>query len=635
MVSFKKPDLDSFQERIHIATLFVTFCFLLLITRLVWLQLVSHGKYALLAENNRIALVPAPANRGLLIDRNGIVIGRNYSALTLDVNAAEVQGNVDELIDELSQIVLISPRDRRNFKRSLEDSRKMGTFPLRSMLTEAETARFMANRYRFPGVEIRARSFREYPYNELASHLIGYIGRVSQRDKEKMQAEIENSKADDPDALQASFLPGIQYVGKIGLEQSYESVLRGVPGYDQVEITAGGKPVRTLSSSPSIPGKNVVLSVDIKLQYLVEQLYGNFRGAFVAIEPETGDILAFVSKPNFNPNDFVEGIDSVTWKELNESPQKPLYNRPLKGIYPPGSTYKPFMALAALETKKRTPSQSISDPGYFDFGNHTFRDDKKGGHGIVDMQKSIVESCDTYYYLLARDMGVNMMHDFMKPFGFGQITGIDLQGESKGVLPSTEWKKNTFKKPEQQKWYEGETISLGIGQGYNAFTILQLAHGMANLANNGIVMKPHLVKAIEDPFTRNRTLTTPKESYRIDLAPENIEIIKKAMLEVNISGTSASVFKGAGYQAGGKTGTAQVFSLNSKEYNHGSTAEFLRDHALYVAFAPIDKPTIVIALVVENAGFGAQHAAPIARKALDFYLEGKWPKEIPEWKRAP
>ncbi|MEY3799427.1 MAG: hypothetical protein RLZZ406_728, partial [Pseudomonadota bacterium] len=615
--------------------LFVTFCFLLLVTRLVWLQLVSHGKYALLAESNRIALVPAPANRGLLIDRNGIVIGRNYSALTLDVNAEEVKGNVDQLINELSEIVDISPKDRRNFKRSLEDSRNMGTFPLRSMLNEAETARFMANRYRFPGVEIRARSFREYPYNELGSHLIGYIGRVSQQDKERMQAEIEGAKADNPDALQASFLSGIQYVGKIGLEQSYETVLRGVPGYDQVEITAGGKPVRTLASSPSVPGKNVVLSVDIKLQYLVEQLYGNFRGAFVAIEPETGDILAFVSKPNFNPNDFVEGIDSVTWKELNDSPQKPLYNRPLKGIYPPGSTYKPFMALAALENQKRTPSQTISDPGYFDFGNHTFRDDKKGGHGIVDMQKSIVESCDTYYYLLARDMGVNMMHDFMKPLGFGQITGIDLQGESRGVLPSTEWKKNTFKKPEQQKWYEGETISLGIGQGYNAFTILQLAHAMANVANNGIVMKPHLVKAIEDPFTRNRVLTTPKESYRIDLKPENIEFIKKAMVEVNVSGTSTAAFKGAGYITGGKTGTAQVFSLNSKEYKHSSTAEFLRDHALYIAFAPADKPTIVIAMVVENAGFGAQWAAPITRKALDYYIEGKWPKEIPEWKRAP
>jgi penicillin-binding protein 2 len=635
MVSFKKPNLDSFQERIYIATLFVTFCFLILVTRLVWLQLVSHGKYALLAESNRIALVPAPANRGLLIDRNGIVIGRNYSALTLDVNAEQLKGNVDQLINEISEIVDISPKDRRNFKRSLEDSRNMGTFPLRSMLNEAETARFMANRYRFPGVEIRARSFREYPYNELGSHLIGYIGRVSQKDKERMQAEIEGAKTDDPDALQTSFLSGIQYVGKIGLEQSYETVLRGVPGYDQVEITAGGKPVRTLSSSPSIPGKNVVLSVDIKLQYLVEQLYGNFRGAFVAIEPETGDILAFVSKPNFNPNDFVEGIDSVTWKELNDSPQKPLYNRPLKGIYPPGSTYKPFMALAALETQKRTPSQTIFDPGYFDFGNHTFRDDKKGGHGIVDMQKSIVESCDTYYYLLARDMGVNMMHDFMKPLGFGQITGIDLQGESRGVLPSTDWKKNTFKKPEQQKWYEGETISLGIGQGYNAFTILQLAHAMANVANNGVVMKPHLVKAIEDPFTRNRVLTTPKESYRIALNQANIETIKKAMVEVNVSGTSTAAFKGAGYVAGGKTGTAQVFSLNSKEYKHSSTAEFLRDHALYIAFAPADKPTIAIAMVVENAGFGAQWAAPIARKALDYYIEGKWPKEIPEWKRAP
>ncbi|SNX27731.1 penicillin-binding protein 2 [Polynucleobacter meluiroseus] len=635
MVSFKKPDLNSFQERIHIATLFVTFCFLLLLSRLVWLQLVSHDKYALQAENNRIALIPVPANRGLIIDRNGVVIGRNYSALTLDVNAEAITVGVDELMDELSQIVLISPRDRRNLKRSLEDSRKMGTFPLRSMLTEAETARFMANRFRFPGVEIHARSFREYPYNELASHLIGYIGRVSQKDRERMLTEIEDSKADDPDALQASFLPGIQYVGKIGLEQSYESVLRGVPGYDQVEITAGGKPVRTLASSPSIAGKNIVLSVDVKLQYLVEQLYGNFRGAFVAIEPATGDVLAFVSKPNFNPNDFVEGIDSVTWKELNDSPQKPLYNRPLKGIYPPGSTYKPFMALAALENKKRTPSQTIFDPGYFDFGNHTFRDDKKGGHGTVDMQKSIVESCDTYYYMLARDMGVDMIHDFMKPFGLGQITGIDLRGESKGVLPSTEWKRNLFKKPEQQKWYEGETISLGIGQGYNAFTILQLAHGMANMANNGIVMKPHLVKAIEDPFTRQKQLTTPKESYRINLNSENIEVIKKAMVEVNISGTSAAAFKDTGYRAGGKTGTAQVFSLNSKDYKHGATAEFLRDHALYIAFAPADKPTIVLAMVVENAGFGAQYAAPIARKALDYYLEGKWPAEVPEWKRAP
>jgi penicillin-binding protein 2 len=494
----------------------------------------------------------------------------------------------------------------------------------------------MANRYRFPGVEIRSRNFREYPYNELGSHMIGYIGRVSQKDKERMQSEINNAtESDDASELKNAFLPGIQYVGKIGIEQSYEHVLRGVPGYDQVEITAGGRPIRTLSSFPSTPGKNVILSVDIKLQYLVEQLYGNFRGAFVAIEPATGDVLAFVSKPNFNPNDFVEGIDSVTWKELNESKNKPLYNRPLKGIYSPASTYKPFMALAALELGMRTPSQSINDPGFFTLGTHTFRDEKRAGHGIVDMEKSIVESCDTYYYLLARDMGVNAMHDFMKPLGFGQKTGIDLDGEAVGILPSTEWKKKAFKKPEQQKWFEGETISLGIGQGYNSFSILQVAHALANVVNDGVVMKPHLVKAVEDPFTRKQKLTTPTESYRINLKPENIEVIKKAMVATNQMGTSARSFKDAPFTSGGKTGTSQVFSLNSKEYNHANTPEFLRDHALFVAFAPAEKPTIVIALIVENAGFGGQYAAPIARKALDFYINGKWPKEIPEWKRAP
>jgi penicillin-binding protein 2 len=466
--------------------------------------------------------------------------------------------------------------------------------------------------------------------------MIGYIGRVSQKDKEQMQSEINNAtESNEASELKNAFLPGIQYVGKIGIEQSYEHVLRGVPGYDQVEITAGGRPIRTLSSFPSKPGKNVVLSVDIKLQYLVEQLFGNFRGAFVAIEPATGDVLAFVSKPNFNPNDFVEGIDSVTWKELNESKSKPLYNRPLKGIYSPASTYKPFMALAALELGMRTPSQSINDPGSFTLGTHTFRDEKRAGHGIVDMQKSIVESCDTYYYLLARDMGVNAMHDFMKPLGFGQKTGIDLEGEATGILPSTAWKKTAFKKPEQQKWFEGETISLGIGQGYNSFSILQVAHALANVVNDGVVMKPHLVKAVEDPFTRKQKLTTPTESYRINLKPENIEVIKKAMVATNLMGTSARSFKDAPFTSGGKTGTSQVFSLNSKEYNHASTPEFLRDHALFIGFAPAEKPTIVIALIVENAGFGGQYAAPIARKALDFYINGKWPKEIPEWKRAP
>ena len=631
-----QPTVKSFQDRLSVAMVFVLVCFGLLLLRFVWLQIITHNRHSLAAENNRIALVPVPASRGLIIDRNGIVIARNYSAYTLEINPSQIEGNVNDLLDELSSVVDIQPKDRKNFSKLLNESKTFDAFPVRTLLSDVEVARFTAQSFRFPGVEIRARLFRQYPYGELGSHVIGYIGRVSQRDREKLIAELDDNRTGSDSTQRRNInLLGTPYVGKIGLEQSYEYALRGAPGFEQVEITAGGRAVRTLTTSSSTPGNNLVLSIDIKLQHLVEELYGKRRGAFVAIEPESGDVLAFVSKPNFNPNDFVEGIDPTTWKVLNESLEKPLYNRPLKGIYPPGSTYKPFMALAALETGKRTPSQAIADPGYFTFGNHTFRDDKKGGHGMVDMAKSIVESCDTYYYLLARDMGVNMMHDFMKPLGFGQITGIDLDGEVRGTLPSTAWKEKTFKKPEQQKWYDGETISLGIGQGYNSFTILQLAHATANLANKGVVMKPHLVKSIENPITKERKLTTPKESYRVDLKPQNIEVIKNAMVDVNKFGTSAQAFTGVTYQAAGKTGTAQVFSLNSKNYSHSATPEFLRDHALFIVFAPADKPKIAIAMVVENAGFGAAQAAPIARRALDYFIEGRWPKEVPEWKSAP
>jgi penicillin-binding protein 2 len=631
-----QPTVKSFQDRLAVAMVFVLVCFGLLLLRFVWLQIFTHNRHSVAAENNRIALVPVPASRGLIIDRNGVVIARNYSAYTLEINPSQIEGNVNDLLEELSQVIDIQPKDKKNFLKLLNESKTFDSFPVRTLLSDVEVAKFTAQRFRFPGVEIRARLFRQYPYGELGSHVIGYIGRVSQRDREKLIAELDDNRAsNDSNQRRNINLLGTPYVGKIGLEQSYEYALRGAPGFEQVEITAGGRAVRTLTTSSSTPGNNLVLSIDIKLQHLVEELYGKRRGAFVAIEPETGDVLAFVSKPNFNPNDFVEGIDPTTWKSLNESLEKPLYNRPLKGIYPPGSTYKPFMALAALETGKRTPSQAISDPGYFTFGNHTFRDDKKGGHGMVDMAKSIVESCDTYYYLLARDMGVNMMHDFMKPLGFGQITGIDLDGEARGTLPSTAWKERTFKKPEQQKWFDGETISLGIGQGYNSFTILQLAHATANLANKGVVMKPHLVKSIENPITKERKLTTPKESYRVDLKSENIEVIKNAMVDVNKFGTSAQAFSGVTYQAAGKTGTAQVFSLNSKNYSHSATPEFLRDHALFIVFAPADKPKIAIAMVVENAGFGAAQAAPIARRALDYFIEGRWPKEVPEWKSAP
>jgi penicillin-binding protein 2 len=617
--------------------IFVLICFAILLARFVWLQLITYNRHSVAAENNRIALIPIPANRGLITDRNGVVIARNYSAYTLEITPSQIEVDVNTLLDQLSEVIDIQAKDRRNFLKLLKESKTFDSFAIRTLLTDIEVAKFTAQRFRFPGVDIQARLFRQYPYGELGSHLIGYIGRVSQKDREKLIAELDssNSKEDDWEKRKNINLLGMPYIGKIGVEQSYEQALRGSPGFEQVEITAGGRAVRILSTSSSTPGKNLVLSIDIKLQSLVEELYGKRRGAFVAIEPKTGDILAFVSKPNFNPNDFVEGIDPNTWKNLNESLEKPLYNRPLKGIYSPGSTYKPFMALGALETGKRTPSQSIADPGYFNLGNHTFRDDKVGGHGTVDMAKSIIESCNTYYYQLSKDMGVNLMHDFMKPLGFGQLTGIDLIGESRGVLPSTDWKIRTFKKPEQQKWFEGETISLGIGQGYNNFTILQLAHATANVANQGVVMKPHLVKSIENPITREKKITVAHESYKIDLKKENIDVITSAMVDVNRFGTSAAAFKGASYNAAGKTGTAQVYSLNSKTYNHGATPEMLRDHALYIVFAPAENPKIAIAMVVENAGFGAAHAAPIARRALDYYLEGRWPKEVPEWKNAP
>jgi len=632
-----QPSITSFRERLSIAMIFVLICFAILLARFVWLQLITYNRHSVAAENNRIALIPIPANRGLITDRNGVVIARNYSAYTLEITPSQIEVDVNTLLDQLSEVIDIQAKDRRNFLKLLKESKTFDSFAIRTLLTDIEVAKFTAQRFRFPGVDIQARLFRQYPYGELGSHLIGYIGRVSQKDREKLIAELDssNSKEDDWEKRKNINLLGMPYIGKIGVEQSYEQALRGSPGFEQVEITAGGRAVRILSTSSSTPGKNLVLSIDIKLQSLVEELYGKRRGAFVAIEPKTGDILAFVSKPNFNPNDFVEGIDPNTWKNLNESLEKPLYNRPLKGIYSPGSTYKPFMALGALETGKRTPSQSIADPGYFNLGNHTFRDDKVGGHGTVDMAKSIIESCNTYYYQLSKDMGVNLMHDFMKPLGFGQLTGIDLIGESRGVLPSTDWKIRTFKKPEQQKWFEGETISLGIGQGYNNFTILQLAHATANVANQGVVMKPHLVKSIENPITREKKITVAHESYKIDLKKENIDVITSAMVDVNRFGTSAAAFKGASYNAAGKTGTAQVYSLNSKTYNHGATPEMLRDHALYIVFAPAENPKIAIAMVVENAGFGAAHAAPIARRALDYYLEGRWPKEVPEWKNAP
>ena len=609
-----EADLSRFRARVLVTSIAVVICFLLVASRLVYLQVVRHEDLMEQAENNRTAIVPVVPNRGLILDRNGIVLASNYSAYTLEVTPAKIV-NLEQTIDQLSQVMDISTRDRRHFKKLLEESKSFESLPLRTRLSDEDVAKFAAQRYRFPGVDIKARLFRNYPYGELASHVIGYIGRINPAEKEKLD--------DSPD--QANYR-GTEYIGKLGVEQSFETQLHGTTGVDSVETSAGGRAMRKLASSPATPGNTVKLAIDIKLQHLIEELFGERRGALVALEPKTGEILAFVSKPTFDPNLFVEGIDSDSWQALNESPDKPLLNRALRGTYPPGSTYKPFMALAALETGLRTPDQTISDPGFFMFGSHRFRDDKEGGHGSVNMYRSIVQSCDTYYYVLANDMGVDTIHQQMQRFGFGELTGIDIFGEVRGLLPSTDWKRKAYKRADQQKWYAGETISLGIGQGYNNFTMLQLASATATLANNGIKMKPHLVKEVMDIMSHTPTTTTRESMGEVIARPDHIAVIRNALVGVNIEGTSASSFRGAAYTSAGKTGTAQVVQIKQNEkYVASKMDERLRDHALFTAFAPAEDPKIALAMIVENAGFGSQNAAPIARRIFDFWLLRQYP----------
>ncbi len=612
-----EQELRRFRARVLVATALVLLAFLLLVLRLGYLQLWRYDDLLEQAESNRTSVVPIVPNRGVIMDRNGVVLATNYSAYTLEITPSKLTAPQDEVIEQLAQLVDIQPRDRRRYKKLREESKSFESVPLRTRLSDEEVARFAAQRYRFPGVEIRARLFRHYPYADLASHVIGYIGRINQAEKDRLEEEDDEGN-----------YRGTDYIGKLGIEQSYERDLHGITGVHEMETSAGGRAVRRLSSSPATPGHTVVLSIDIQLQKLVEDLYGQRRGALVAMDPRTGEVLAFVSKPTFDPNLFVEGIDVENWQALNESPDKPLLNRALRGTYPPGSTYKPFMSLAALETGKRTALQSFPDPGYFMFGSHRFRDDKEGGHGTVDMYRAIVESCDTYYYLLARDMGVDLMHDWMKPLGFGQLTGIDVLGEARGILPSTEWKRTAYRKPEQQRWYAGETISLGIGQGYNSFTMLQLAQATSTLVNQGVKMRPHLVREVVDVETRESRRIAQEPVAQLPYKPEHLAVIRKALEGVNLEGTSATSFAGAPYTSGGKTGTAQVFTVKQNEkYNAARIDERMRDHALFMAYAPADQPKVALAMVVENAGFGAQNAAPIARRVFDYVLLGQYPSE--------
>lgn len=620
---FGSSDLQSaerdrflFRRRLAIAGVLVIASFLGLFGRFFFLQVIEHDHYQTLAETNRIAIVPIVPNRGVITDRNGVVLAQSYSGYTLEIMPAKVK-DLESTIDAVAEVVEVTPRDRKRFRKLLEESKNFESLPIRTRLTDEEVARFAVQRFRFPGVEIKARLFRQYPLGELASHLVGYIGRINDKDVERIGEWDE-----------AANYKGSDYIGKVGIELSYERELHGTTGWEEVEVDANGRAVRTLSRTAPIAGSNLKLSLDVKLQQVAEEAFGDRRGALVAIDPTNGDVLAFVSKPGFDPNLFVDGIDPASWQEYNESPDKPLLNRPLRGAYPPGSTIKPFLALAALTSGKRTASQTIFDPGFFQIAGqaHRFRDDKPGGHGSVDMYKSIVVSCDTYYYMLANETDIDDTARFLSALGFGRKTGLDIEGELTGTLPSREWKRQRFAgknyRDEHRKWYLGDSISAGIGQGYNSFTPIQLAHAIATVANNGIAYTPHLVKSVENLKSGEVREIARDSAVDLGLKPEHLAVIRNALVGVNKEGTSAAAFKGAGYVSGGKTGTAQVYSLKGEKYTEHKVDERLRDHAWFIAYAPADKPTIALAVLVENGGFGAQAAAPIARKVMDQHLLG-------------
>ena len=612
-----QQELTRYHSRLMVGAVFVLVLTLILLMRLGYLQLFKHEHYQNLAENNRITLVPTLPNRGVIYDRNGKILADNFSGYTLEITLAKA-GDLDALLKQLGELIEITPKHLRQFKRLREESHEFETVPLKSKLTDEEVAILAANRYRLPGVDVKARLFRNYPAGESLSHVIGYIGRINDRDLDNLResGKITNYK-------------GGTHIGKVGLEQYYEDILHGRTGFEQMETDSAGRAVRILSQTPPVAGQDLILNLDMELQRVAEYVFGDYRGGLVAIDPNNGGVLAMVSKPGFDPNLFVDGIDPAIWKELNESIDTPMVNRPLRGIYPPGSTIKPFMALGALELGLRKPSDTISDPGYYSLAgsSHRYRDWKKEGHGTVDLHKSVVQSCDTYYYRLAVDMGVDRMHDFLSRLGFGQKSGVDLPGESSGLLPSREWKEKRFKQP----WMLGETVIAGIGQGYHLTTPMQLAAATAALANGGIFYRPRLVKAIRDSQTRQERLIPPEVAWKANFNPDNVARVHAAMMDVlKPGGTAAAAGMGAPYAIAGKTGTAQVVGIKQgAKYDEKRVADRHRDHALFVAFAPADAPRIAVAVLVENGGHGGSTAAPMARAVFDYYLLGKKPQGVP------
>ncbi|HXQ63477.1 MAG TPA: penicillin-binding protein 2 [Steroidobacteraceae bacterium] len=609
------------EQRLFIGrTLFAAIAAVVLLAvvggRLFWLQVVRHDYFVDLSQGNRVRLEALPPDRGLIYDRNGTVIAENTPAFQLELTPEQV-ADVPGTLRRLADLGLIEADQVPALGRLIRAGRKFEAVPLRLSLSDTDIATFAVRQFEFPGVEIQTRLARWYPFGPAGAHALGYVAAISEEDLAQINADE---------------YAGSSVIGKIGLESTYEQQLHGAAGFRQVLVNAQGRhvdrlgtvPVK-LSTRPSRAGNDLFLGLDMRVQRVAEEALAGRRGAVIAIDPTNGDVIALASVPSFDPNKFTRGISNHEYVALRDDLDRPLFNRALRGTYPPGSTVKPLMALAGLEYGAIDPKATRFCHGYFMLpgSSRHYRDWKKEGHGTVDMRRAIAVSCDVYFYGLAELLGIERVHEAMTGLGFGKPTGIDITGERAGLMPSEEWKRQTYK----QAWFPGDTVIIGIGQGYMLATPLQLAHAAAVVAGRGRSFRPRLVTGVRDATTRVVKTFAPVADPPVELKdPSNWDVIIEGMeMVTEAGGTAAAAARGASYKIAGKTGTAQVFGIGQNEkYNASTISERLRDHALFIAFAPADAPKLAVAVLVENGGHGSSAAAPIARRLFDAYLLGKY-----------
>ncbi|WP_185957692.1 penicillin-binding protein 2 [Tepidiphilus olei] len=596
------------HRRLWVLVVVMLVGFGLLLGRMYQLQIGEHERFRTLADDNRQAFVPIAPHRGQIFDVRGEALARNVRTYTLELDPAQVK-DVEGTIARLSEVVRIEESDHKRFLRQMRDQRGLGSVVIRQHLSDEEVARFVAKKFAFPGVEVQARLIREYPQAEVTAHVVGYLGRINAQEQERLEAE----------GLTGIYR-GTESIGKEGVEAQYERLLHGIPGWELLEVNAAGRAVRLLGRQEAVRGRDLVLTIDARLQRFVLEAFAGRRGAFVALDPRDGGVIAMVSSPSFDPNLFLGGLTQADWERLALSDDKPLFNRALRGTYPPGSTFKPFMAMLGLASGSRQPGQRFDRQGMFEYSGVRLYDRKRNCQSGVDLHRALAFSCNVYFYSLGNELGIDAISAFMEQLGFGRRTGIDLPGEAAGVLPSREWKRQRFNQANQQLWFGGETLSTAIGQGYNAYTPLKMAHALSILVNGGVIRKPHVLAASIDPLTGERVPVAGEVTGFVKLDPAHVDAVLRAMVDGARIGTSARAFAGAAYSLGGKTGTAQVFSLQGRRYDPDATDEDLLDHSWFIAFAPAEEPRIVAAIIVENGGPGGRTAAPLMRQIFDYHF---------------